>query len=624
MKDNKIYKAAIYVRLSKEDGDVSDVSKAESNSISNQKELIKEFLKNKQDITVVSERVDDGYSGVSFERPAFQLMLEDIKQGKVDCVVVKDLSRFGRNYIESGRYIEKIFPMLGVRFIAINDNYDSLTGKSQTDEIVIPFKNLINDAYCRDISIKIRSHLDIKRRKGEFIGSFTVYGYRKDGENHNRIAVDEYAAGVVRNIFSWKIAGMSQQGIADRLNDMGVLSPAEYKKSCGSNYRAKFQTKSKATWSAVAVTRILTNENYTGTLIQGKYTIDKQTAPVVKMIFQWYAEGKGLDWIARTLDEMDIDCPRKYRYRIGITTSDRYKDSRWGRSAVKTILTNRAYIGDMVQGKVKQELCNNIVKQYVDKDEWIVAENTHEPVIDRELFFFVQKLLEEKSREQAERREKSGIRGHKEENFLKGYLRCGCCGKSFNLSQTMRDEKITRQYYCSGYQTLRSAFCTNKDRIHKDVLEQIVWQTIQNCILQLMDEKALKGKEIPADSAAEERRIVQVDKEIRQLSGKIADLYKDTAEGILEASDYLFFKENFTKQKEMLEAERKQLLAIVKKSKKKQQDVTVADYLKKCRRSGKLTRQMVETFVDGVKIYGKDRIEVQLLCRDEILGRLEG
>ena len=272
MSNIKIYKAAIYVRLSKEDGDVSDASKAESNSISNQKELIKDFLKDKQDIVIVSERVDDGYSGVNFERPAFQLMLEDIKQGKVDCVVVKDLSRFGRNYIESGRYIEKIFPMLGVRFIAINDNYDSLTGKSQTDEIVIPFKNLINDAYCRDISIKIRSHLDVKRRKGEFIGSFTIYGYAKDEHDHNKIVIDEYAASVVRDIYQWKISGMSQQRIADKLNDMGVLSPAEYKKSCGIKYSANLQTKKQAIWSAVAITRILTNESYTGTLIQGKVT----------------------------------------------------------------------------------------------------------------------------------------------------------------------------------------------------------------------------------------------------------------------------------------------------------------------------------------------------------------
>lgn len=272
MNEVKIYKAAIYVRLSKEDGDVSDASKAESNSISNQKDLIKDFLKDKQDIVVVSERVDDGYSGVNFDRPAFQLMLEDIKQGKVDCVIVKDLSRFGRNYIESGRYLEKIFPMLGVRFIAINDNYDSLIGKSQTDEIVIPFKNLINDAYCRDISIKIRSHLDVKRRKGEFIGSFTIYGYAKDEKDHNHIVIDEYAAGVVQDIYQWKLAGMSQQGIADKLNDMGILSPAEYKKSCGIKYSANLQTKKQAVWSAVAVTRILTNESYTGTLIQGKVT----------------------------------------------------------------------------------------------------------------------------------------------------------------------------------------------------------------------------------------------------------------------------------------------------------------------------------------------------------------
>ncbi|MCX4325345.1 MAG: recombinase family protein, partial [Lachnospiraceae bacterium] len=226
MRERHIYSAAIYVRLSKEDGDVSDASRAESNSISNQRELIKDFLKEKTDIRVVSERVDDGFSGVDFERPAFQSMLEDIRQGKVDCVVVKDLSRFGRNYIESGRYIEKIFPMLGVRFIAVNDGYDSLAGKSQTDEIVIPFKNLINDAYCRDISVKIRSHLDIKRRKGEFIGSFAVFGYQKDEGDHNRLVVDEYAAKVVRDIFAWKRAGMSQQGIADRLNREGVLCPA--------------------------------------------------------------------------------------------------------------------------------------------------------------------------------------------------------------------------------------------------------------------------------------------------------------------------------------------------------------------------------------------------------------
>ena len=141
----KIYHAAIYVRLSKEDGAVASHEKTESNSIANQKSLIRDFLENKNDIEVVQEYVDDGFSGSNFERPAFQMMLEDIKKGKIDCVVTKDLSRFGREYIDSGMYIERLFPAMGVRFIAINDGIDSGEAKSQSDEIIIPFKNLIND-----------------------------------------------------------------------------------------------------------------------------------------------------------------------------------------------------------------------------------------------------------------------------------------------------------------------------------------------------------------------------------------------------------------------------------------------------------------------------------------------
>ena len=268
----KIYRAAIYVRLSKEDGDVAGASKAESNSISNHKELIRDFLKDKEDIVVVSERVDDGYSGSSFERPSFKLMLEDIKKGVVDCVVVKDLSRFGREYIDSGRYIERLFPALGVRFIAVNDGYDSLEGKDQSDEIIIPFKNLINDAYCRDISVKIRSHLEVKRKNGEFIGSFAPYGYQKDEGCRNRLVIDPVAAGVVRDIFRMKLHGMSQDAIAGRLNDMGVLSPMEYKSASGSNYQTGFKTGERALWSSVTVRRILENECYVGNLVQGRQT----------------------------------------------------------------------------------------------------------------------------------------------------------------------------------------------------------------------------------------------------------------------------------------------------------------------------------------------------------------
>lgn len=268
---DRIYHAAIYVRLSKEDGDVASVAKAESNSISNQKNLIKDFLKDKDDIIVVSERVDDGYSGSNFERPGFQMMLEDIRRGKVDCVVVKDLSRFGREYIDSGKYIERLFPALGVRFIAVNDHIDSKE-ESGRDDIVVPFKNLMNDAYCRDISIKIRSHLEVKRKNGEYTGAFTPYGYKKDENDRNRLVPDLYAAGVVKDIFRMKLNGMSQAAIAESLNGKGILSPMEYKHSIGIPIQDHFKTHEQAGWSSVSVRRILENEVYVGTLVQGRHS----------------------------------------------------------------------------------------------------------------------------------------------------------------------------------------------------------------------------------------------------------------------------------------------------------------------------------------------------------------
>lgn len=268
---DRIYHAAIYVRLSKEDGDVASAAKAESNSISNQKNLIKDFLKDKDDIIVVSERVDDGYSGSNFERPAFQMMMGDIKRGKVDCVIVKDLSRFGREYIDSGKYIERLFPALGVRFIAVNDHIDSKEENGR-DDIVVPFKNLINDAYCRDISIKIRSHLEVKRKNGEYIGAFTPYGYRKDENDRNRLVPDLYAAGVVKEIFRMKLHGMSQSAIADHLNRQGILSPMEYKHSIGIRIQDNFKTHEQAEWSSMSVRRILENEVYVGTLVQGRHS----------------------------------------------------------------------------------------------------------------------------------------------------------------------------------------------------------------------------------------------------------------------------------------------------------------------------------------------------------------
>ena len=262
--NGKIYRTAAYVRLSKEDTD-KDIS----DSVVNQMDLINDFLKSRPDLEPAGEFVDDGYSGVDFQRPAFLRLLREIEAGNVDCIVVKDLSRFGRNYIEAGRYLEQQFPDKNIRFISINDGYDSIA-QSQSDILMIPFRNLINDASSRDASIRIRSHLQTKRLKGEFVSSFAAYGYCKDTSDRHRLVIDEYAAAIVRDIFAWKLEGLSQQRIADRLNDKGVLSPMDYKQYCGINYKSGFQVNSKSSWTAVTIGRILKNEIYTGVLAQGK------------------------------------------------------------------------------------------------------------------------------------------------------------------------------------------------------------------------------------------------------------------------------------------------------------------------------------------------------------------
>ena len=263
----KIWNATLYLRLSRDDGD-----KEESGSITGQRELLRDYISQHPELREYAIRIDDGFSGSTFERPGFQKMIEDVKAGRTDCIVVKDLSRFGRNYLDAGEYIEKIFPFLGVRFIAVNDNYDSLGEKKSSDDLIIPFKNLINEAYCRDISMKIRSQLEIKRKNGQFLGSFAAFGYLKDEQDKNKLVVDQYAADIVRDIFKWKLEGISPQDIADALNKLGVLSPMEYKRSLGMKYTTSFKTSAKAAWSAGTVIRILKNPIYTGVLIQGKET----------------------------------------------------------------------------------------------------------------------------------------------------------------------------------------------------------------------------------------------------------------------------------------------------------------------------------------------------------------
>ncbi len=199
-----------------------------------------------------------------------QKLLKDMKQEKINCILVKDLSRLGRNYIEVGNYIEQIFPLFNIRFISINDNIDSFLNPASTNTILVPFKNLLNDEYCRDTSIKIKSSLNSKKKKGEFVGAFSAYGYIKDPQDKHKLIIDKQAAEIVKQIFKWHVEeGIGKVGICKKLNELGILNPTGHKKlELGQNYNNA--QSSSYTWSPSTIGKILKNEIYIGNTIQGK------------------------------------------------------------------------------------------------------------------------------------------------------------------------------------------------------------------------------------------------------------------------------------------------------------------------------------------------------------------
>ena len=267
---------ALYMRLSREDETVikndfnveKGMVKDESNSISNQRKLLLGFLKRKQEFADSStvQYVDDGYSGTGFERPAFMEMMDGVKKGKIQCIIVKDFSRFGRDYIELGDYIEHIFPFMQVRFIAVNDGYDSAEYRGKTPDIDVPFRNLAYSLYSQDISDKIKSSLAVRREKGLYVGSTPPYGYRRDGEGF--LTPDEETKGIVQRIYREYLSGKGYAELARELNGEGIPSPKQHKINKGILHGEKGET---CFWLPTTLQQILRNEIYTGVLTSGAY-----------------------------------------------------------------------------------------------------------------------------------------------------------------------------------------------------------------------------------------------------------------------------------------------------------------------------------------------------------------
>lgn len=257
-----MYKTAAYVRLS-----VEDSGKPGADTIEGQKALLTSFIESKSDMELVALFCDNGRTGTDFDRPQFEKMMEEVRKGRVNCIVVKDLSRFGRNYKETGNYLERIFPFLGVRFIAVNDNFDTLTAERTQDGYIVPLKNLINEVYSKDISKKSASALHVKQQNGEFIGAWAPYGYRKDPDNKHHLVVNEETAPTVRQIFKWRSEGVSVVQIGRKLNDAGILSPSAYLYETGEVKTEKYKG---VLWHTAVLKNLLSHPVYIGHMVQGR------------------------------------------------------------------------------------------------------------------------------------------------------------------------------------------------------------------------------------------------------------------------------------------------------------------------------------------------------------------
>lgn len=255
-------RAAIYVRLSVED------SHTHSASIETQQMIIAQFLERNPDIQVYDTYIDNSTSGTTFHRPAFQKMLSDIEAGLVNCVIVKDLSRLGRNTIDTGYYIEQYFRLRNIRFIAVNENFDTFAPEDAHAGIIIPLRNMINEAYALDIGRKIKAQQRQAMRDGKFIGSRTPYGYLKAPDDCHQLIIDPVAAPVVQKIFQWASEGAGLNTITVRLNDAGYLPPSHYKNTQGIITHENLM--GNGNWNTRTVARILHSQVYTGDLVQGR------------------------------------------------------------------------------------------------------------------------------------------------------------------------------------------------------------------------------------------------------------------------------------------------------------------------------------------------------------------
>jgi site-specific DNA recombinase len=525
-KAKKIWNAAVYVRLSKEDGD-----KIESDSITSQKDILSEFVNHKDDIKISDFYIDDGWSGANFERPAFSRMMSDIYAKKVNCVIVKDLSRFGRNYADSSRYIDDIFVKLNIRFIALNSGVDTVCEHTNpaTQCITVGIQNVINESYIANTSVSIRGALDINRKQGKFIGSFATYGYLKDPDDYHKLVIDDEAAEVVRTIFKWFIEGKSVIGITKNLNALGIPNPSEYKRQKGFNYKH-------------------TNKN---------------------------------------------------------------NDGLWCDSTVRRMLRNQMYIGNMVQGK-NTNLSYKIKKcRAKPKEEWIIVESTHEPIIDKETFEKAQSLFNRNTRTSPKKTEV---------DLFSGFVKCADCHRAMSKKVNNHTYGVYKYYRCVTASKKSKTACSPHS-IRIDVLEKTVLSSIQNMIdtavelekiLDKINKQAVKNGDTLTKKALDK---LKNDREnIKKIS---LDLYPDYKANIITLVEYEALKKNMASKIADLDIKIAEYEKTIETEKSAQ--INQSDFIKKFTQFGKidkLNRPILCELVDSILVHKNGDITINFKFMD--------
>jgi DNA invertase Pin-like site-specific DNA recombinase len=530
----QIFRTALYARLSVEDNGKG------ADSLEAQLQFLHNYIEGKPQFDFCGEFTDNGFTGTNYNRPGFQELIERVRVGEIDCVIVKDLSRLGRNYIDTGNFIEKICPMLNLRLIAINDGYDTAF-KSSSADMSMSVMNIANDMYAKDISRKVCSALQGKIERGEYIGNYAPYGYMKDPLDKNHLIPDP------------------------------VL------------------------------------------------------VPVVNRIFEMRASGMGIGSIATILNQEDVPSPGRYRYENGIITNNNKKGTGllWNRHVLTDLLKNVVYIGNLAQARCRSALYKGIPFHFTNEDEWILVENTHEGIVPKEIFEKVQMVNQRNSEAHKGNAGKYSYLP-KAVNIYGKRLICADCGAVIKLCRSIstKKDKAYFTFKCPTFVEHRERGCSDKS-ISQSEMDEAVLATIQIHIKLF-----IKHKEVIVKLQAKEQRESKrynTEKDIRDLEKKIQQreslrtgLYMDLKEGLIDEEEYQFSKVTYSKEISELQQHLVELKAQIDEETTSMDRYSHWIYLiDKYRNIQELNKEVVEAFVQNIKLYENKRIDITLNYMDE-------